>query len=220
MNELLLTLASILIPIVGCLVLYRYFVTRNQRRLAARAVAAVDLGWDFGDPDLELAAVAVDIFSNHGTAHVMFTGEHNGHSFRLLDYTYVTRSGKATRVNEVHMVVVDLPVALPGLVVDKDEPILRTLGMPDLELESNAFNKTFWVQGPDDRFSSAVLHPQMMEWMLQYPDVTWRIENQLLISPGRDYWTIIQALEKLDCLTGVVDRLPPFVLTDYGRPTG
>ncbi len=116
------------------------------------------------------------------------------------------------------MVVVDLPVALPRLVVDKDQPVLRTLGVPDLELESNAFNKNFWVQGPDDRFSSAVLHPQMMEWMLTYPDVTWRIENHLLISPGRDYWTIIQALEDLDCLTGVVDRLPPFVLTDYGKP--
>ncbi|WP_020391380.1 hypothetical protein [Kribbella catacumbae] len=43
------------------------------------------------------------------------------------------------------------------------------------------------------------------------------IENQLLISPGRDYWNILLALEKLDCLTGVVDRVPPFVLSDYGR---
>ncbi|WP_433008740.1 hypothetical protein [Kribbella sp. CA-294648] len=218
MNELLLTIASILVPIAGCIALYRYFVTRAKRRLAARAAAAVELGWDYGDPDLELAAVAVDIFGHWGEAHVTFTGEHNGHSFRLFDYTYVTRSGKSTRINEVHMVVVDLPVALPRLVVDKDQPVLRTLGVPDLELESNAFNKNFWVQGPDDRFSSAVLHPQMMEWMLRYPDVTWRIENHLLISPGRDYWTIIQALQDLDCLTGVVDRLPPFVLTDYGKP--
>lgn len=192
MNELLLTLASILIPVAGCIVLYRYFVTRNQRRLAARAAAAVELGWDFGDPDLELAAVAVDIFGYRGTAHVTFTGEHNGHSFRLFDYSYVSASGSGGRVDEVHLVVVDLPVALPTLAVD---------------------------QRPDDGFSSAVLNPQMVEWMAQYPEVTWQIENELLISPGRDYWTIVQALEKLDCLTGVVDRLPPFVLTDYGRPT-
>lgn len=216
MNELLLTLASILVPVAGCIVLYRYFVTRAERRLASRAAAAVDLGWDFGEHDPELAGVAAQIFANQGTAHVMFTGEHNGHSFRLLDYTYVTRSGKATRVNEVHLVAVALPVALPGLVVDKDQPVLRTVGVPDLELESNTFNKTFWVHGPDDRFASAVLHPQMMEWMLTYPDVTWRIEDQLLISPGRGYWNILLALEKLDCLTGVVDRLPPFVLADYG----
>jgi hypothetical protein len=44
--------------------------------------------------------------------------------------------------------------------------------------------------------ASAVLHPRMMEWMLTLPDV----------------------LARLEAMNGVIDRIPPFVLRDYGQP--
>ena len=49
----------------------------------------------------------------------------------------------------------------------------------DIELESEDFNRAFTVTCPDRKFASDVLHPRMMEFLLQHRDLGWRFEQRL-----------------------------------------
>ena len=84
-------------------------------------------------------------------------------------------------------------------------------GGRDLELENKAFNDAFRIDCADDWFASAVLHPRMMEWML-FNHLEWQFAgNARLLGPR-------VVLARLEAMTGLIDRIPPYVLRDYGQP--
>ena len=59
--------------------------------------------------------------------------------------------------------------AFPHLVVQPDTVATRLLekvGMPSIDLESEAFNRRFMVTSEDERFARMFLDPQMMELLL------------------------------------------------------
>ncbi|MDX6236850.1 MAG: hypothetical protein QOG10_1665 [Kribbellaceae bacterium] len=66
--------------------------------------------------------------------------------------------------------------------------------------------------------ASAVLHPRMMEWMLVNPGLRWQLAGNVLVSWGTGLWTLPDVLARLEAMNGVIDRIPPFVLRDYGQP--
>jgi hypothetical protein len=204
----------LLLLLVIALLLVPYVVAQRRRMFAARAAEAAALGWQPAPVNPFLAGVAQRIYQR-GRAQRMIAGQFRGHGICAFDFSYVVVRGKSFQHHKCHLVAVTLPVSLPGLVVVKDNPIARAFGVPDLELESGAFNDTFWVDCADGRYASAVLHPRLMEWMLAHPDLEWRIEGDALVTWGPGYYTIPQVTAKLEGLTGVVERLAPFVLTDY-----
>jgi hypothetical protein len=85
-------------------------------------------------------------------------------------------------------------------------------------LESKAFNDAFRITCADNRYASAVLHPRMMEWMLFNPGLRWQVAGNALVSWGSGLWTLPDVLARLEAMNGVIDRIPPFVLRDYGQP--
>ena len=75
-------------------------------------------------------------------------------------------------------------VSLPSLRVDPENFLERVVGRvtnTDIELESEDFNRAFTVSCPDRKFASDVLHPQMMEFLLQHRDVGWRFERDSML---------------------------------------
>ncbi|ONI71721.1 hypothetical protein BWI15_16345 [Kribbella sp. ALI-6-A] len=203
----------LLLLVVG-LLLVPYVVAQRRRMFAARAAEAAALGWQPTDPNPFLVGVAQRIYQR-GRARRAIAGHFRGHVFHAFDFSYVRVRRRSVHFHSCHLIAVILPVPLPGLVLVKDNPIARAFGVADLELESGAFNDTFWVDCADGRYASAVLHPRLMEWMLAHPDLEWRIEGDALVTWGPGDYTIPQVTAKLEGLTGVVERLAPFVLTDY-----
>ncbi len=139
----------------------------------------------------------------------MFTGDFHGRRLWVLDYEFTTRQGPSP----VHLIALALPVALPELTVSKDSVLP---GVSDIELESQAFNERFRVQADDQRFASAVLQPRMMEWLLQNPGLQWHLAGGTLVSWGYGEVAPTDVLARLEAMAGVIDRIPPLVLTDYG----
>src|SRR4051794_35670377 len=43
---------------------------------------------------------------------------------------------------------------------------MQKLGLPDIDFESEEFNRAFTIQCPDRRFASALIDPQMMTFLL------------------------------------------------------
>ncbi|MFB6726465.1 DUF3137 domain-containing protein [Kribbella sp. NPDC056345] len=184
-------------------------VRRRRRRAAIRRRAAVmgSHGWALAPAEPSLVALAGRL-TIRGRATQMFTGDFRGRELRVLDYEFTARRGPAP----VHLIALTLPVALPQLTVSKDS----ALPGRDFELESQSFNEQFRVQADDQRFASAVLQPRLMEWMLQNPDLRWHLAGNALVSWGYGEVAPTDILARLEAMAGVIDRIPPFVLTDYG----
>ena len=105
-------------------------------------------------------------------------------------------------------------VSLPSLTVDPEgffDRLVSGLTGGDIDLESEDFNRAFTVSCPDRKFASDVLHPQMMEYLMQHPQLGWRFErdSMLVIASGqRDAAQIDATLAVMD---GITDRIPEFV---------
>jgi hypothetical protein len=148
----------------------------------------------------------------------MFAGDYRGRGMCALDYFYTTSNGKTTQTHNVHLVALNLPTALPPLTVSKDSALQRAFSN-DIELESQVFNDAFRIDCADQRYASAVLHPQLMEWMLANPGLEWQLAGNALVSWGYGAFTAPDVQARLEAMTGVIDRIPRFVLQDYGTPT-
>ena len=61
------------------------------------------------------------------------------------------------------------------------ERVVGRLTNSDIELESEDFNRAFTVRCPDRKFASDVLHPRMMELLLQSPDAAFRFDRQWIL---------------------------------------
>jgi len=58
----------------------------------------------------------------------------------------------------------------------------KIMGMQDIQLESEEFNKRFLVQGQDEKFVFDLLHPEMMEMLMRNHSVDFQLNgNRLLV---------------------------------------
>ena len=77
---------------------------------------------------------------------------------------------------------------MPPLRVDPEDFLDRFVGRitgNDIDLESEEFNRAFTVSCPDRKFASDVLHPQMMEFLLQHRQLGWRFEQDSMLVVAR-----------------------------------
>ncbi|HEY0689600.1 MAG TPA: hypothetical protein VGD71_11195 [Kribbella sp.] len=217
----LLAILAVSIPFVAVVALALHLAARRRDLLKARAYGAAQLGWYPAPPSTWLVEVAAGLFQR-GRAGEMVTGGFRDRGVCVLDYSYTTTStngqGQTISTNhDCHLVALNVPVALPPLTLDAESKLARLTGR-DLELESKAFNDAFRITCADNRYASAVLHPRMMEWMLMNPGLRWQLAGNALVSWGPGLWTLPDMLARLEAMNGVIDRIPPFVLRDYGHP--
>jgi hypothetical protein len=186
--------------------------TKRQRFFTARTQAAAHVGWTPAPMEPALEGVANRILTP-GTNTRLIAGQYGGYDFRAFDHSHATtRTSTATKL---HVVAVLLPVVLPSIAVTTDNAIARGLRVPDQQLESGDFNDTFAIESPNQRYASAVVHPQLMEWMLQHSHLQWWIDGQYLVTWALHWWTVESVRAALDDLTAVAQQIPPFVLADY-----
>ena len=189
--------------------------------LGSRAHGAAQLGWFPAPPNPWLAEVAANLFQR-GKPGEMVAGDFRGRGMCALDYSYTTTTSNGqtttTTTHQVHVVALNLPVALPALTVTADSKLKRVFGGRDLELESKAFNDAFRIHCADDRYASAVLHPRMTEWLLFNPGLEWQVAGNALVSWGIGSWAVPDVLARLEAMNRLIDLIPPFVLRDYGQP--
>lgn len=203
---------------LGLVVLVLMTIAFKKRRHAAlweRRHAMALYGWHPAPPDPWLVDVAARLWAR-GRPHEMFAGDYRGRRMCVLEYTYTTSNGKTTTTHTVNLVALNLPSALPPLTLSTESGITRMLTGPDLELESQFFNDQFRITCADDRYASAVLHPRMMEWMLHNPALEWQLAGNALVSFASGGFTVPDVHARLEAMTGVMDRIPPFVFRDYG----
>ena len=201
------------------------YLAAKKRREQFAAFAA-SKGWTYVQRDDRWAAR----FHGHpfGTgddrrADNIVTGEYDGRTFEAFDYSYTTTStstdanGHTTTHRETHsfsVLALETRVALPRLEVTPEHWFGRVVGRltnRDIELESEDFNRAFTVTCPDRKFASDVLHPQMMEYLLEHRDLGWRFQNGALLTVCAGSHSTAEVEARLATVDGILDRVPEFV---------
>jgi hypothetical protein len=202
-----------------------------KKRREQLGILASSRGWHYAERDDSW----VDRFDGapFGLGHDrragnVLTGTYDGRPFVAFDYRYSTTEtstdadGHTRTHTEVHpfsVLGLDAGTAFPDLSVTPEGFLGRMVGRltnTDIELESEAFNRAFTVRSADRKFATDVLHPRMMEYLLQIPDRGWMLRRGWLLAvrPGRH--SVAQLDARLLDLDGVLDRIPDFVWKSAG----
>ncbi len=206
------------------LVVFSYLQAKKRRE--ELAAFAASRGWTYAASDQRL----VDRFEgapfgrgdDRRATNVVY-GHHADRPFVAFDYQYETTSGtgedRRTTTHTYSVVCLALGVTVPSLSVSPENVFGRFFGRltnSDIELELEDFNRAFTVTSTDRKFASDVLHPQMMEMLLQWPDLAWRLERDsiLVFRTGR------HAIPEIDGKLAVMDQIlaavPEFVWQSLG----
>jgi hypothetical protein len=198
-----------------------FSVVQAAKRREAMATYAVSRGWRYE----AVQPLLVDRFDGppfgvgHGrSATNAVYGQHDGREFVSFDYEYKTTNGsgkdRRTTTHTCSVVALSMGVSLPSLRVDPENFLERVVGRvtnSDIELELEDFNRAFTVSCPDRKFASDVLHPQMMEFLLQHRDVGWRFERDSMLMVSGTRRSVAEIDATLALMDQISDKIPDFV---------
>ena len=109
------------------------------------------------------------------------------------------------------VIAVNTGAVMPALAVTPEGLVSRFFGRltnSDIELESEDFNRAFTVTCPNRRFASDVLHPRMMELLLQWPELAWRFDADSVLAIRSGSHDVQEVEAKLAALDAILDAVP------------
>lgn len=197
----------------------------QKRRHEKLAAWARTHGWDYVRYDRELERIQsgapFDTGDSHAAIEVM-RRDWQGRPAVSFTYRWTTGSGKDRSTSYAHVVALRLPAHLPRLEVTPEgvgARLIKLAGGKDLQLELEAFNRAYRVVASDERTAHAVLHPRLMERLLQ-PHLVgrhWRIEGTWLVTWDDGRTDVDRIADRLMVLTVVADAVPRHVWQDHGH---
>ena len=112
------------------------------------------------------------------------------------DFRYKVTSGsgknRRTTTYRFSYLIVHPPWDTPPLLIRPEgvwDKLKGAFGFDDIDFESDEFSRKFYVQSSDRKFAYDVLHPQMMEYLLQAQPPMIDIEGgAMCLSGGRKRW--------------------------------
>jgi len=212
------------IPLVGYLA-YRSWKQEQKRREQLLVWASAN-GYSFTVEDdswCQRWNAAPFGQGDHRRARNVVTGITAERPFAAFDYSYETHStdSKGNRTTTTHRYVVcslQLPTYLPVLQVTPESffgRIGNMLGLDDIELESEDFNRRFRVHANDRKFASDVLSPRTMQALLNRPDLSWRIQGVDIVSWQDGRLMPSEFIAMSTAMQTVVSGIPSFVWKDH-----
>jgi len=224
-------LVFVLVLVVGGTLFYLQWQREQKRRSLLVEWAAAN-NWTFEARDDQWCARwqgAPFTEGDHRRACNVLAGQWKGKPFVSFDYTYETHSsdgkgGRSTTTHHYAVSSVQLPTYLPRLQVTP-ENLLSRLGSavgisPDIELESEDFNRAFRVQANDPKFASDVLTPRTMQMLLTRPRFSWRIEAADILCWEQGEQQPAEVTARVATMLDVLAGIPSFVWHDNGLDDG
>ena len=210
--------------LAACVIGYLQYRRETARRGALAAFAA-SKGWSYSARDDSWAGRFTGTpfgRGDHRQARNIVRGTDHGHELVAFDYSYQTHDsdGSSTRSSTCRFTVcaLALPAVLPHLELTPESVLSRiggTLGLQDIQLESEDFNRRYRVTADDPKFAYDVLSPRTMQALLTREPLHLRIagSDALCWAEGRS--TPVALLARLSALTTLLAGIPSYVWSDH-----
>jgi len=100
----------------------------------------------------------------------IITGHFRGRAVTLLDYEYVTGSGRSRHTHRFGVVLMETGFPVIPLRIRREhlfDKVGEFLGGGDIDFESAEFSRTFHVSSSDRKWAYDVIHARTMEYLLE-----------------------------------------------------
>lgn len=216
--------------VIGGLAYLAYL--QRKRRREAMAALAQRLGWQFDsgyDSSHDDEYAHFEIFRRghsryaYNTLRGAVTIDAESYPAKMGDFTYKVTSGsgksRSTRTYRFSYAIVHLPFRnVPDLLIRPEgwfDKLAGAFGFDDIDFESAEFSKQFCVKSSDKRFAYDVVHPRMMEFLLQTSPPTIDIEyGRCCLAGGHRQWSPDEFCAQLKWLHAFLDHWPDHVNAD------
>jgi len=218
----------VFIAVVVGVAIYLSHLAAKKRRETLSALAD-ELGWQF-DPgrdtyhDDEYAHFGVFRRGHSRAAYNTLRGsiEVDNRTFetKMGDFTYKvthhTGKGSQTKTYRFSYMIMHMPFGnIPDLLIRREgifDKVAGAIGFDDIDFESAEFSKKFYVKSQDKKFAYDVIHPRMMEYLLDTPAPAVDIENgRCCVTDGRSKWKPEEFKPMLNWLVEFFDHWPDHV---------
>jgi len=199
-------------------------VLESQRRRRARVTAwAAANGWQYQASAPELTqrwqGAPFGVGSSRRATEVL-TGTWQGRSATSFTYRYSVSNGKSRSTFTFQVLTLGLPAFLPTLELSPEglgDRVAKALGGQDLEFESADFNRAWRVTSRMPKFASDVVHPRLMERLMQPgARANIRIEGTDILTWSAGAPDLDLVASRLGLLDAVVRSIPRFVWLEHG----
>jgi hypothetical protein len=149
-------------------------------------------------------------------------GQFRGRPMVAFDYSYEThstdsRGNRSTTTHRYAICALSLPAALPSFELTPEGFLGRVgtmLGMQDIELESEDFNRRFRVQCDDPKLAYDLLPARTMQALLARPALHVRLWGADALCWENGTHSPSELLARLDTLSTLLDGVPSYVWSD------
>lgn len=159
------------------------------------------------------------------TASNAVTWTAHGRSFIAFDYSYTVGSNDHRKTYRHQIIAITLPAPLPTLQLTPEGPgagLADFFGRQDIRLESDEFNDTWQVKGPDGQYAFDFLHPLMMQRLLAAD-----ARGLTIVVEGTDIYVAVPDLIEIErydyfanLLYGIYNLIPRHLWLRVGHDPG
>ncbi len=189
------SLIPIIVALGLCLIIgaaiYSYVQAKQRREDLLRLAGELGLAFDAEDPYglAERFSFFEPLAAGHDrSAYNVVHGQFGAHAVKAFDFIYHTTesSGKSTREESHYFsaVIFEVDVTLPPLLIRPEsffDKVAAALGFDDINFESAEFSRKFYVKSPDKKFAYDVIHPRMMEFLLEHRGWTLHLQGPAVL---------------------------------------
>lgn len=218
-----LLFALLVVVVLAAAGYWSYQKAKKRRELLAQFAKSNSWTWVAQD-DSWTGRFTGDPFGegDHRRAKNVLQGQFRGRSMVAFDYTYQTHSqtskgGQSTETHSFAFCALGLPASLPEVQLLPEGLLGRigtALGMQDIELESEDFNRRYRVLCRTPKLAYDVLPPRTMQALLSRPALHLRLAGTDAMCWEQGQHTPVQLLARLDALSALVEGIPEFVWND------
>lgn len=145
----------------------------------------------------------------------IITGHFRGRPVTLLDYEYITGSGKNRTTHRYGVVLLGLDFPVIPLQIRREnlmDKVGEFLGAGDIDFESAEFSRTFHVKSSDRKWAYDVIHARTMDYLLSAPDffIEFGMNEIAVYQTSRS--TPERYEEQVEMAWQLYDRIPDYVV--------
>jgi hypothetical protein len=224
--EVIIPLFVLFFCVIIGLIIYSYYAAKKRREDLARLAAELGLEFDADDPfDIAETYSAFEFINEgHGQyAYNVLHGRMGRWHVKAFDYVYYTTEhstdsqGHSTTREESHYfsaVLFDTDSHFRQLLIRPEtfmDKIAAAVGFDDINFESAEFSKTYYVTSSDKKFAYDVIHPRMMEFLLQDPSWTVQLDGRTVMACRGSTLEVDEFRDALQLVDSFLKLLPKYL---------